>query len=90
MDEKSGVRRGQTGTVAVNLIDNSLKPEYYDSYAHYFVKYLQAYAKEGIPVYSISLQNEAQNNPKWEATTWNSAQVCRFYWQLFRPCLRKK
>ncbi|RLU57935.1 hypothetical protein DIX83_08200 [Streptococcus iniae] len=87
--KKSGVRRGQTGTAAVNLIDNSLKPEYYDSYAHYFVKYLQAYAKEGIPVYSISLQNEAQNNPKWEATTWNSAQAADFIGNYLGPALEK-
>jgi glucosylceramidase len=39
---------------------NRLKPQYFDLYADYFVKYLEAYAKEGITIQSISLQNEAQ------------------------------
>ena len=35
--KKSGVRRGQTGTAGINFVDNSVKPEYYESYANYLV-----------------------------------------------------
>ena len=39
----------------------SLKPEYYDAYALYFVKYVQEMAKEGITIDAITLQNEPEN-----------------------------
>ena len=44
----------------------SLKPEYYDVYANYFVKYIQGMAKEGISIDAITPQNEPLhpgNNP---------------------------
>lgn len=39
----------------------SLKPEYYEAYANYFVKYIQAMAAEGITIDAITLQNEPEN-----------------------------
>lgn len=39
-----------------------LKPEYFDLYADYFIKFLQAYRKEGIEIHSLTLQNEPQND----------------------------
>jgi glucosylceramidase len=44
----------------------SLKPEYYDAYAKYFVKYVQEMQKEGITIDAITVQNEPLhpgNNP---------------------------
>ena len=44
----------------------SLKPEYYDAYALYFVKYIKAMAAEGIRIDAITIQNEPLhpgNNP---------------------------
>src|SRR5438128_138704 len=41
-----------------SLIRGQLKPENFGSYAAYFVKFLQAYAAEGIPVDSVTVQNE--------------------------------
>ena len=44
----------------------SLKPEYYDAYALYFVKYVQEMQKEGITIDAITVQNEPLhpgNNP---------------------------
>ena len=85
--KKSGVRRGQTGTAGLNFIDNSVKPEYYESYANYFVKYIQEYQKIGIDVFSLSMQNEAQNNPKWEAATWSTDAVIDFVGNYLGPAL---
>ncbi|MGN7204650.1 glycoside hydrolase family 30 protein [Pedobacter sp. SAFR-022] len=36
----------------------SLKPEFYQSYANYFVKYIQAMKAEGITIDAITIQNE--------------------------------
>ena len=85
--KKSGVRRGQTGTAALNFINNSLNPIYYNSYADYFVKYIKAYENEGIPVYSLSMQNESQNNPKWEACTWKPEEAAKFVGGYLGPAL---
>jgi glucosylceramidase len=41
-----------------SMIGGSLLPTAYDSFAGYFVRYLQAYAAAGVPVDYISLQNE--------------------------------
>lgn len=44
----------------------SLKPEFYEAYARYFVKYVQAMKAEGIPIDAITIQNEPLhpgNNP---------------------------
>lgn len=43
-----------------------LKPEYYDAYARYFVKYIQEMKKEGITIDAVTVQNEPLhpgNNP---------------------------
>ncbi|MDF2931970.1 MAG: glucosylceramidase [Chryseobacterium sp.] len=47
-------------------IGGSLKPEFYDAYAKYFVKYIQGMQKEGILINAITPQNEPLhpgNNP---------------------------
>ena len=49
-----------------NSKGGSLKPEWYDAYARYFVKYIQEMKKEGIAIDAITVQNEPLhpgNNP---------------------------
>jgi glucosylceramidase len=40
------------------LIDD---PRIYDAYARYFVKFVRAYRRAGVPLYALTLQNEPQN-----------------------------
>jgi glucosylceramidase len=42
-----------------------LSTAYYDAYARYFVKYVQAYAAQGIPIYAVTLQNEPGNTASY-------------------------
>ncbi|MBO0930039.1 glucosylceramidase [Fibrella sp. HMF5036] len=44
-----------------NSKGGSLKPDYYDAYALYFVKYIQGMKAEGIPIDAITVQNEPLN-----------------------------
>ncbi|MGI4761129.1 MAG: glycoside hydrolase family 30 protein [Janthinobacterium lividum] len=47
-------------------VGGSLKPEYYDTYAQYFVKYIQGMKAQGITIDAVTLQNEplyGGNNP---------------------------
>lgn len=49
-----------------NSKGGSLKPEFYDAYARYFVKYIQGMKAEGIRIDAITIQNEPLhpgNNP---------------------------
>jgi glucosylceramidase len=47
--------------VGGRLIDD---PRIYAAYAKYFVKFVQAYRREGVPVHAVTVQNEPQNrNP---------------------------
>ncbi|MEI7421387.1 MAG: glycoside hydrolase family 30 beta sandwich domain-containing protein [Prolixibacteraceae bacterium] len=41
-----------------NFKGGSLKPEFFDVYARYFVRYLKEMAAEGIPIDAITIQNE--------------------------------
>jgi len=36
----------------------SLKDEYIDIYGDYFIKFIEAYKEEGLPIYAVTLQNE--------------------------------
>jgi glucosylceramidase len=43
------------------LIDS---PRIYATYARYFVEFIKAYRREGVPIYAVTVQNEPQNrNP---------------------------
>jgi glucosylceramidase len=47
-------------------IGGGLQPQYYNVYANYFVKYIQAMAAKGIRIDAVTIQNEPQhggNNP---------------------------
>lgn len=46
------------------MIGGTLKPECYDTYAAYFVQFIQAYEREGIPIYAVTIQNEPGYEPK--------------------------
>jgi len=46
-----------------SMIGGELKPEYYSVYANYFVRYIQGYEANGLPIYAITPQNEALYSP---------------------------
>jgi glucosylceramidase len=46
-----------------SLITGTLLRRYYDSFSDYFVKFIQAYGSEGLPIYAIMVQNEPNFEP---------------------------
>lgn len=44
-----------------NYFGGALKDEYVDELAKYYVRYIEEYAKAGIDIYAITLQNEPEN-----------------------------
>jgi glucosylceramidase len=58
-----------------------LNPAYYQDYAEYFVKWIQAFKQEGINIYAVTLQNEPLN-------TGNSASMY-MSWQEQRDFIKQ-
>lgn len=46
-----------------SMIGGELKREYYSVYANYFVRYIQGYEANGLPIYAVTPQNEALYSP---------------------------
>lgn len=62
-----------------NLAGGSLNPAYYGVYAQYFVKFVQAYAAQGIPIYAVTPQNEPENGASgYPCMTMTAAQQATF------------
>ncbi len=47
-----------------DMIGGHVLPKYYRVYARYFVKFVQAYEAEGIPIYAVTPQNEPGVNTR--------------------------
>ncbi|MGI5253261.1 RICIN domain-containing protein [Actinacidiphila glaucinigra] len=68
-----------------------LRPEYYDTYAQYFVKYLQAYEQRGVHVDYVSVQNEPQccgANSDYPTMEWSAATLLDFTRNHLFPAFR--
>ena len=51
-----------------------LKPEFYQPWANYFVKFIRAYEKEGIPIWGLTIQNEPMATQTWESCIYSAEQ----------------
>jgi glucosylceramidase len=47
-----------------SLIKGTLRQDYYDSFAEYFVKFIRGYGAAGVPIYAITIQNEPNFEPE--------------------------
>jgi len=47
-----------------SLIKGGLRPDRYDVYARYLLRYVDAYAAEGVPIFALTLQNEPHFEPE--------------------------
>ncbi len=68
----------------------ALKDEHYGLYAEYLTRYVEAYRAEGLPVYALSTQNEAQNIPPWECCWWSTGNMAAFISQHLGPRIRSR
>jgi glucosylceramidase len=64
-----------------------LKSEFYPAYAQYFVKYIQAFAAQGIPVNYVSVQNEPTCCATYPSMNWNGAGLAYFTKTNLLPAL---
>lgn len=71
------------------LQGGKLKSEYYDSWANYFVKFIQGYEKLGIPVWGLSVQNEPMAKQTWESCIYTAEEERDFIKNHLGPTLKK-
>ena len=67
----------------------SLRPECYDAYANYLVLFLQAYARAGVPIEYLTVQNEPEAVQTWESCLYTAEQEQRFIRDHLVPALHR-
>lgn len=71
-----------------NVRGGALKNEYYDAYARYFTKYVQAMAKEGINIDVVTVQNEPLNSRNTPSMPWFWQQQNEFVREHLGPAFK--
>lgn len=71
------------------LQGGKLLPEYAQAWANYYVKFLQAYEKQGIPMWAISVQNEPMAKQTWESSLYTAEEERDFLKNHLGPTMEK-
>ena len=74
-----------------SLIQGTLRDDAYDAFAGYWVKYLQAYAAEGVPIWALTVQNEPHFEPdSYPGMRLDPEQRARFLRDHLGPALERE
>lgn len=71
------------------LRGGKLLPEYYDSWANYYTKFIEAYESEGMPIWGISIQNEPMATQRWESMIYTAQEERDFLKNHLGPAMEK-
>jgi glucosylceramidase len=71
------------------LRGGKLLPEYYDSWAKYYTKFIEAYESEGMPIWGISIQNEPMATQRWESMIYTAQEERDFLKNHLGPAMEK-
>jgi glucosylceramidase len=67
-----------------------LLPEYRETWALYFSKYIEAYKKEGIDIWAVTVENEPLGNDKnWESMHFSPEEMTEFVKDYLGPHFEK-
>lgn len=72
------------------LKGGKLKPEYAQSWSNYYVRFIEAYEKEGIPIWGLTIQNEPMATQRWESCIYSAAEERDFLKNYLGPTLKKE
>ncbi|SHM81221.1 glycoside hydrolase family 30 protein [Flavobacterium chilense] len=67
-----------------------LLPEFAQSWANYYAKFIKAYEKEGIPVWGLTIQNEPMAKQRWESCIYTPEAERDFLKNFLGPTLEKE
>lgn len=71
------------------LRGGKLKPEFYQSWANYYVKFIKAYQAEGVPIWGLSVQNEPMATQRWESCIYTAEEERDFLKKYLGPTLQR-
>jgi len=71
------------------LQGGKLLKEYYQPWADYFVKFIQEYEKEGIPIWGVTIQNEPMAKQRWESCIYTAEEEKDFLKNYLGPTFKK-
>lgn len=71
------------------LKGGKLLPEYRESWANYYVKFINAYEKAGIPIWGLTIQNEPMATQRWESCIYTATEERDFLRDYLGPALEK-
>lgn len=74
-----------------SMLGGSMRQRYYAPYAQYFLKFLQGYAAEGVPVQAVTVQNEVDTDQdgRMPACVWPQEYEIAFVKNHLGPLLEK-
>lgn len=71
------------------LKGGKLLPEFYQSWANYYTKFIGAYEKEGMPIWGITVQNEPMAVQTWESCIYTAEDERDFLKNYLGPTMAK-
>jgi glucosylceramidase len=72
------------------LHGGKLKPEFFQSWANYYTKFIKSYEREGIPVWAISVQNEPMATQRWESCIFSAEDERDFLKNYLGPTMKRE
>jgi len=75
-----------------SMLGGSMRKRYLPAYANYFLKFLQAYAEEGVPIQGVTVQNEVDTDQdgRMPACIWAQEYEMEFVRDRLGPLLEKQ
>ena len=71
------------------LHGGKLVPQYYQSWANYYVKFIKRYQTAGVPVWGLTIQNEPMATQQWESCIFSATDERDFLKKYLGPTLAK-
>ena len=71
------------------LQGGKLLPQYRQTWADYFVKFIEAYEAEGIPVWGVTIQNEPMATQRWESCIYSAEEERDFLKENLGPAFER-
>jgi glucosylceramidase len=72
------------------LQGGKLLPEYFDAWALYYAKFIEAYEAEGMPIWGITIQNEPMAVQRWESCIYTAEEERDFLKNHLGPTLERE
>jgi glucosylceramidase len=71
------------------LLGGKLLPKYNQVWANYYVKFIEAYEAEGVPVWGVTIQNEPMAVQRWESCIYTAEEERDFLKNYLGPTFEK-